>query len=108
MREYNHFRISGEIALADPASSKAVYGHNFPEYMDSSDKNFLREGIAFLGPRLGHAIIFQLTQPSPGITDMLGDYGAVGSGFIAVEMKVPWEDVYRQSCIHQSTITWSK
>lgn len=108
MREYDHFRIHGEIALADPKSAKAVYGHFFPEFMDSSSKDFLREGIAFLGPRLGYSIIYQLTQPSPQIQGLLGDYGPVGSGFVVVEEKVPWEDGFRQSCIHKSRIEWKE
>ena len=105
MREYDHFRIKGEIVLADPESSKSKYGHHYPEYMDSSDPDFLREGIAYLGPRLGYSIIFQLTKPSPGI-EMLGDYGRVGSGFIVVEEKVPWSDNWSEGAIHESRITW--
>lgn len=102
--EGNFYAPNGELLIADPKSAKAKYGHQTPEYMDSNDMDFLREGIAYLGPRLGYSIIFQLTKPSPGIPMLNAD--PVGKDFIVVEEKMPWSDGWHECSLHLSRVTW--
>lgn len=103
MREYDHFRIGGDIVLADPNSAKAKYGHHTPEYMDSSNPDFLREGMAWFASMSMR--VFQLTKPSPGVP-MLG-YEPAGKGFVVCEIQ-DCSGGYSEGAIHESRITWEK
>lgn len=50
MRHPEHITLPGYgVVFAAEDSSKAKYGLDCPEYLDSKDKDFLQEGEAFLG-----------------------------------------------------------
>lgn len=100
MREFEHFMINGEIALADPKSLKAVYGHHFPEAYEQDDPRFLEEVSIKMGNQPDRKA-FIVTPPSPGIP-MIGRE-PVGVGFVVVEEEQP-SGFYSEMGVHESRI----
>jgi hypothetical protein len=79
----------GGILLADPKSAKCVYGHDHPEYLDSKDKDFLREGHT----TFPHSqLVFQLTPPSK-------------EGMVVVEAQ-QFSGWYSQMGVSQKKVIW--
>jgi hypothetical protein len=102
MRNYEHFKIGNEIVLPDHKSAKAAWGLNSPEYLDSSDHDFLRQGHTTFPQG---EIIFQLTKPSPSQTDQRGQ--EYGGGLIVVEAQDA-SGGYHEAGIHISKVVWDK
>lgn len=102
MRNYEHFIVNHEILLPDKKSAKAPWGLNHPEYMDSSDPDFLRQGHTTF-PR--QECIFQLTKPSRAIGEAHGT--PYGEGTIIVEAQ-DCSGGYHEAGIHESKIEWDR
>lgn len=101
MRNYEHFKVEPYgILLPDPKSAKGKWGLNCPEYMDSSDPDFLREGNTKF-PQAG--LIFQLTHASQGHD---GQYAKnVGGDLVIVEAQ-DCSGGYVEMGIHKNMIEW--
>jgi len=59
MRNYEHFKVDGQILIPDHKSAKAAYGLDSPEFLEQHDPKFLREGHSTV-PNKG--LVFQLTE----------------------------------------------
>lgn len=83
MRNYEHFKVGGEILIPDHKSAKAGWGLEHPEYLEQKDKDFLREG------KDGNKHVFQLTPPHAG--KVVSELEQADGGY--TEMGVPEQNI---------------
>ena len=83
--------LNGQILIPDHKSAKASYGLDQPEFLDATDKHFLRVGHSTIPPM---DLVFQLTEASE-------------KGLVVAEIHDA-SDQYHEGGIHESKVVWEK